>query len=109
MKARIGGCTGCICQSCLKYMQGKCPYGGCCDGLRAEREPEYRCRGGIFYTADTCDEFIKFIGAENKYCLDSAITIFQDGSIICSLIENVGCEECYRQFEDQHQEECEEL
>lgn len=105
MRIRIGGCTGCICESCLKRAQGKCPYGCCYDSWRAAHDSQHRCLGGIHYEIDACDEYVEYKGAEIKYCLNAAITIYQDGSICCPLVECLGCEECYELFESKQSEE----
>ena len=33
-------------------------------------------------------------------CLEGAVVKYQDGYIQCSMIDVMGCEECYRRFEE---------
>ena len=40
-----------------------------------------------------------------RSCLDANVVVYQDGYIQCSIIESVGCEECYRRFEEKHAED----
>lgn len=120
-----GGCGDCICRRCLWYASSRCPYGGCQDERRAREEPypgpvrkswtewdkpgeqAHWCRGGICYAADSCDRFEAYDPARHQVreCLDSVIEVFQDGFIRCGLIDVIGCEECYRRFEERHEKE----
>lgn len=115
----LGGCGDCICRSCLYWWSQRCPYGGCWDDHRAKIEPwsgrerkswtnwdkpgeqAHWCRGGAFYPVDACPEYVYYDYDKTvvQDCLDSVIVKYQDGYIQCSLINTVGCEECYRRFE----------
>ena len=118
-----GGCTGCACRNCLYWWSSRCPYGECWDDHRAQINPynkvypdkpprkcwsnwnkpgeqEHWCRGGRFYPISYCAEFVKYKGQQVKTCLKANVSIFQDGYIDCSLVENIGCEACYREFEE---------
>lgn len=114
-------CGQCICRSCLYWWSSRCPYGGCWDDRRAEVEPydaahagepprtqwsdwnkpgeqAHWCRGGRLYPVHYCPEFVKYKGQQVRYCLDSAVSVFQDGYIQCSLIDTIGCQACYDIF-----------
>ena len=118
----VFGCGSCICRICLLWWSNRCPYGGCWDEHRARINPydqahpddpprkewsnwatdqAYWCRGGVFYPTDKCEHFIKYDEAATQVqdCLQAPVTKYQDGYIRCSLVESVGCEECYRQWE----------
>lgn len=114
-------CSECVCNDCLNWQKGTCPYGGCYDDLRAKERPyteeypgevrkawsdwnkkgeqEHWCRGGVFYPQLVCEHYVFFKGLEIKECLYAPVAVFQDGSISCSLVDTVGCEECYKRFE----------
>lgn len=123
-------CSGCICKDCLLYNSGRCPYGGCYDEKRAkdypfdkahpertprtlwsnwnkEGEQAHWCRGGSFTHALVCDSFIPYDDNKTivKECLNALIVVFQDGYISCSLVDTMGCEECYRQFNSKGEDE----
>lgn len=116
-------CADCICNDCLYMWSGRCPYGDCYDDKRAADDPydaahpdqkprtqwsdwnkpeeqAHWCRGGSFYTTSYCEHFVKFTESAVKECLDCNVTVFQDGYISCSLVDSVGCEECYKRFEE---------
>lgn len=124
MQLNLGGCGECICKRCLLNASGRCPYGSCMDDYRAIDNPYNKtypnepprtswsdwskpgeqghwCRGGLFYAEDTCDHFIPYIQEATicRSCLEANVVIYQDGYIKCSLIDLLGCEECYRRFE----------
>lgn len=97
-------CGSCICRICLLWWSDRCPYGGCWDEHRARINPydqAYWCRGGVFYPTDKCEHFAEYDEAATQVqdCLRAPVTKYQDGYIRCSLVESVGCEECYRQWE----------
>ena len=117
-------CNKCICRNCLLWWSGRCPYGGCYDDLRAQKKPWNRahpnspprtswsgwendqkhwCRGGIFYTTTSCEHYAKYSEKETVVCecLGCNISQFQDGHISCSLVDTIGCEECYRRFTEE--------
>ncbi len=117
----IGGCGNCLCKECLLGRSGRCPYGSCYDNWRNKHKPydkEYPnnpprtlwtnwktdqgfwCRGGIFYPADMCSEYIRFDKSKTyiKECLEANVKVYQDGYISCSLIECLGCEYCYNRL-----------
>lgn len=114
-------CGACVCRSCLYWWSGRCPFGCCYDDKRAEENPydkahldrpprtawsdwnkagerAYWCRGGTFYPVRYCERFVKYKGCVVKECLEANVVVYQDGYIDCSLLENRGCEECYRRF-----------
>lgn len=114
-----GGCGPCICLKYLYWWSCRCPYGECWDDYRAKADPydkahpdkpprtgwsnwrtnqAYWCRGGTFYPVYYCEHFVKYKGQQVKWCLDCNVSVFQDGYILCSLVESVGCQECYRRF-----------
>lgn len=122
------GCGNCACQSCLYWWSSRCPYGVCYDDHRAAAEPydkshpdkpprtawsnwnnpgeqAHWCRGGIFYSANYCDHFVKYTGQQVNSCIKSNVSVFQDGYIQCSIIDTVGCEACYRELEEKLGEE----
>ena len=116
----LGGCGPCVCKKCLLWWSGRCPRGGCWDEWRARYEPwpgpvrrqwsdwdkpgeqAHWCRGGACYAALSCPDYIEY--ATNRTivqdCLGGAVVKYQDGYIQCSMIEVMGCEECYRRFEE---------
>ena len=124
VKNRVGvspGCSGCVCQRCLYWWSGRCPYGGCWDDHRAQVDPYDRahpdkpprrawsnwdapgeqahwCRGGIFYPIYFCQHFAEYEGQTVKGCLKENVSIFQDGYIRCGLVDSLGCEKCYEDF-----------
>lgn len=123
VKHTWGGCTDCACRNCLYWWSSRCPYGECWDDHRAKADPynkthpgepprtywsawnkpgeqEHWCRGGRFYPISYCAEFVKYKGQQVKTCLKANVSIFQDGYIDCSLVENMGCKACYREFEE---------
>lgn len=118
----FGGCGRCICRNCLYWWSGRCPYGGCWDNHRAETDPydkahpgkpprtawsdwnkqgeqAHWCRGGVAYPVYHCPKFVKYQGQQVKECLNAMVSVYQDGYILCSLVETLGCEACYREFE----------
>jgi hypothetical protein len=116
----FGGCRDCICKDCLLYHSGRCPYGGCYDDWRNKHKPYdknhpdkpprtlwsnwktdqgYWCRGGTFYPAIICPDFTAYKGSRVEECLEAVVQVFQDGYIECSLLESLGCTECFRRFE----------
>ena len=117
----VGHCGNCVCRSCLFWWSGRCPHGGCYDDLRAQTDPydaahpdkpprdlwstwdqpgeqAHWCRGGVFYPTHYCQNFQKYQGQQVKDCLEAVVSVFQDGYIDCSLVDSVGCAECYRRF-----------
>ena len=121
-KTEWGGCGECICRKCLYWWSNRCPYGECYDDHRAEVDPydkahpdkpprtwwsdwnkpgeqAHWCRGGTNYPAYYCPHFVKYKGQQVKHCLYAAVSVFQDGYILCSLVDAIGCEECYRRWE----------
>lgn len=121
------GCTNCVCRNCMYWWSARCPHGGCYDDLRAKEFPyiqahpneiragwsdwdkpgeqEHWCRSGICYPATRCEYFVQYIGQNVMQCLKSAVSVFQDGYILCGLIENYGCERCMQEFEEKNQED----
>ena len=120
-----GGCSKCICNTCLMWWSGRCPYGGCYDHYRAQAEPwpgetrtgwtnwnkpgeqAYWCRGGIFYATAYCDHYVEYDESRTliKTCLLENVHVFQDGYIKCGLVDVLGCQECYSRFEEKLENE----
>lgn len=119
------GCE-CICRDCLMWWSSRCPYGGCYDDHRAEVNPydkahpnkpprtawsnwkdeqAFWCRGGVFYPAIYCEHYVKYNGSIIKHCLRANVQIFQDGFMRCGVGEHVDCETCYKQFEEELEEQ----
>lgn len=114
-------CANCVCRACLLWWSKRCPYGECYDDKRATEDPYDRahpgkpprklwsqwsepgeqahwCRGGALYPVRSCQEFIKYWGCEIKECIGENVQVFQDGYIVCSIVNTLGCEWCYEQF-----------
>ena len=108
-------CGKCICRNCLYWWSNRCPHGRCYDDLRAKENPydqahpdkpprkgwsnwktdqAHWCRGGIFYPAHYCGEFVRYAGSVVEDCVDAPVQRFQDGHIRCALMESIGCEAC---------------
>lgn len=121
-KTNLGGCSGCICINCLYWWSMRCLYGECWDDHRAKTDPydvahpdkpprtwwsnwnkqgeqAHWCRGGNNYLNYYCEHFVKYKGQKVKHCLKAAVSVFQDGYMDCSIIDSVGCERCYEEFE----------
>ena len=114
----LGGCGPCVCRECLLWWSGRCPMGECWDDHRAKAEPwpgpvreswsdwdkpgeqAHWCRGGVCYPVDNCPSFIRYDRSRTlvQDCLEDAIVKYQDGYVQCSIIDVIGCEECYRRF-----------
>lgn len=121
----LGGCGPCACRTCMLWWSARCPYGGCYDDHRAKVEPwpgkvrtswtnwdkpgeqAHWCRGGACYPVERCDHYILYEPEKTlvRDCLDAVVVVYQDGYIRCSIVDNVGCEECYRRFQDRHSED----
>ena len=118
-----GGCGKCLCIACLYWWSERCPYGSCWDDHRADVDPydkahpeepprtwwsdwnkpgeqAHWCRGGNNYPVYYCPYFVKYLGQKVKHCLKENVSIFQDGYILCGLVENFGCERCYKEWEE---------
>lgn len=119
----VAGCGSCICRNCMLWWSSRCPYGECFDSWRAQNEPydaahpnapprkewtnwaqdqAYWCRGGVYYPASHCEHFAPYTGSVVKSCLLSNVQLWPDGHIQCSIVDTIGCEECYRRFEAEH-------
>jgi len=120
----MGGCGSCGCNSCLLYRSARCPFGGCWDDHRAIVNPyngchaevrtawtswnkpgeqEHWCRGGVCYEREAdCPHFIAYDESRHivRTCLLANVEVWQDGYIQCSVIDSIGCEECYRRLEE---------
>lgn len=124
-EASACGCGDCLCRECMLWWSNRCPYGECYDDRRAKENPydaahpnkpprtgwtnwrtdqAFWCRGGICYPQHVCEHYVHYKGSKVKSCLMANVQIFQDGYISCSLVDRVGCEACYRMFEEQAQE-----
>ncbi len=118
----LAGCGDCICRSCLYPKSSRhCPKcdGSCYDDWRAKHNPypygtrkswtdwnepgeqEHWCRGGAFYKAHYCDQYVPYDDDRTTWapCLSASIATFQDGYQWCPLLEPVGCEWCYEVFQ----------
>lgn len=116
----------CVCRSCLMWWSSRCPYGGCYDDHRAEVNPydkahpnkpprtgwsdwkddqAHWCRGGTVYPTIYCEHYVKYNGSVIKHCLRANVQIFQDGFMRCGIGEHVDCETCYKQFEEELEEQ----
>lgn len=109
----------CICKDCLMWWSRRCPYGGCYDDHRAKVEPwpgpvrktwtnwnlpgeqAHWCRGGIFYPISSCEHYVRYERDKTivRTCLLENVQVFQDGYILCGLVNILGCKYCYEQFE----------
>ena len=124
---RFKHCGQCVCRNCLYWWSGRCPYGGCWDTHRAEIDPydkahpgrplrkwwsdwnkpgeqAHWCRGGTFYPVTYCPKFVKYKGCQVKECLKCNVAVYQDGYIACSLVDTLGCTECYKEFMESMEE-----
>lgn len=65
-------------------------------------EQAHWCRGGAFYPVDHCEHHIHYERdkAIVRTCLECNVTVYQDGYIQCSLVDVMGCAECYKRFEE---------
>lgn len=118
----VAGCSDCLCRDCMLWWSNRCPHGECYDDMRAKKNPydvahpnkpprtgwtnwrtdqAYWCRGGTTYPQHTCANYVHYEGSKVKSCLLANVQIFQDGYIACSIVDSIGCEECYRRFEEQ--------
>ena len=52
-----------------------------------------------------CEDFQEYKGATAEECLFANVLRFQDGYIICSIVNNIGCEKCMELFEEQLERE----
>ena len=124
---RFKHCSQCVCQNCLYWWSGRCPFGGCYDDNRAKIDPydkahpdkpprtawsnwdkpgeqAHWCRGGALYPTTYCEHFIKYQGCQVKECLKCNVAVYQDGYIDCSLVDTLGCTECYQEFMEKMEE-----
>ena len=128
MSKEFSNCSDCICYSCLYYWSARCKYGGCFDDYRAKYKPftgqhpgqaprkqwsewnkpgeqEHWCRGGALYPAGEgeCGYYVRYEGQRIEECIKAAVAVFQDGYIMCSLIDNYGCQKCYEEFKKRNE------
>ena len=124
----IHHCGQCVCENCLYWWSKRCPHGDCYDDIRAKENPydkahpdepprkmwshwnkageqAHWCRGGNFYEVSYCENFVKYEGQTVEDCVDAPIQIFQDGYVICSLKDTIGCDECIAQSEGRAREQ----
>ena len=112
------GCGDCSCTTCLLYQSQRCTHGECWDDWRAKNEPwpgrerrawtnwalpgeqAHWCRGGIFYGQRKCPDWIEYQREKTvvRVCFGECITQFQDGYIMCGLINLQGCEKCMEMY-----------
>lgn len=124
-KQSAAGCGDCLCRDCLLWWSNRCPFGGCYDDRRAvinpydaahpnkpprtfwtnwRAEQAFWCRGGFAYPTHLCEHYVPYKGSEVKSCLFANVQLFQDGYIQCSIVDSIGCEECYRRFRIENEE-----
>lgn len=110
-------CKDCYCKTCLLWWSHRCVYGKCWDDFRAKENPynkafpdkpprtgwsnwnkpgeqEHWCRGGAFYPERKCDHYVEYTGCTIEDCIAAPIQLFQDGFLICTLKDSIGCEAC---------------
>lgn len=118
----IKHCGQCVCRNCLYWWSSRCPYGDCWDDHRATVDPydkahpgdpprtgwscwdkpgeqAHWCGGGAFYPVPYCPRFVKYKGQQVRECLKAVVSVYQDGYIQCSLVDMLGCQACYDEFE----------
>ena len=124
MSKMFPNCSDCDCYTCLHYRSGRC---ACYDDIRSKIRPreketgehwtgwskceepgeqDHWCRGGILTPQHgKCQKYVRV--DEEKIivqdCLKAVIIKYQDGYIRCSLLENLGCEKCYREWEKRNE------
>lgn len=122
-KMTFGGCGNCVCRCCLYWWSKRCPFGDCWDDHRAQINPydkahpdkpprtgwsnwktdqAYWCRGGVCYPTYECGSYEKYTGQRVETCLDANVQVFQDGYILCCLVDTVGCRQCYERWENRN-------
>lgn len=125
---KLRSCRDC-CNRCMMWWSGRCPYGGCWDDHRAKISPYIRvtgetrcgwsdsqepgeqdhwCRGGIFYPVRpemVCPSFVEYKGQTVRECIRQNVSVFQDGYILCGIVDSVGCERCYRELMEREEAE----
>lgn len=122
----LGGCNVCICRDCLMWWSQRCPHGECYDDYRAKFMPydkahpgepprtawtnwktdqAFWCRGGSFYPTNQCDYYQHYDDSKVRVesCLQQNVQIFQDGYILCGLVNTVGCTACWERFMKTHE------
>lgn len=125
-KMSLNGCGNCICRHCLYWWSNRCPFGKCWDDHRAQVNPydkahpdgpqrtgwsnwktdqAYWCRGGVCYPAYECEIYVKYTGQRVETCLDANVQVFQDGYILCSLVDIARCKQCYERWERKNDED----
>lgn len=121
-RPHTGDCTECYCQSCLYRWSSRCPYGYCWDDHRGKVKPfnklfpdqsprtgwsnwnkpgeqAHWCRGGVFYPEHKCEHYVKYEGQTVEDCVNANVSIFQDGYMICTLKDTIGCDACIAEIE----------
>lgn len=116
-RPKMGNCSECCCETCLYKWSVRCPYGHCWDDYRAKLKPfnklfpdqsprklwsnwkksgeqAHWCRGGIFYPEHKCKHYVEYVGSSLEDCIAAPIQLFQDGYVICTLKDSIGCEAC---------------
>ena len=88
-------CGSCICQSCLYWWSNRCPNSDCYLGRRPQ---VYGCQEGVVYPVHDCISFQLYQGQQVKECLGSAVSVFQDGYVLCRLRDSEDCTECYMKY-----------
>lgn len=122
-------CSTCLCEKCLYHQSSRCPFGECWDDRRAsikpydavhpgsqrkewsnwERDQAFWCRGGAFFPTHLCPHYVKYEkeGHIVADCLMAVVSKYQDGYVQCSIVDTVGCEECYRRWEERQEKQAE--
>lgn len=119
----VATCGACICRTCLLWWSSRCPYGDCWDDHRAQVDPydkahpgapprtawsdwrteqAYWCRGGAFYPIEQCPHYVEYTADATRVenCLVAPVVVYQDGFIRCYMVDRIGCEECYKRWEE---------
>lgn len=58
----------------------------------------------VLVAVSYCPKFVKYKGCQVKECLKCNVAVYQDGYIACSLVDTLGCTECYKEFMESMEE-----
>lgn len=81
---------GCLCRTCLYWWSCRCGEKcGECDSIHYNQVYD-------------CPKYAKRDDSQTRVhdCLEAVVVVYQDGYISCSLVDAVGCEECYKRFQE---------
>lgn len=115
----MAGCGDCMCRCCLHWWKGDCPHGECFDDyfctvypyrgehaffslINEGNQKEHWCRAGESWQhrEEECQHYVIYEGQIIRSCIGANVRVFQDGAIVCSIIDSVGCAECYKRLEE---------